>query len=76
MDVLSFAEVLDEVFVAAEVGHDAEFYLGVVRGEEDAARLGDEGFADFASVVAAHGDVLQVRVARGQAPRGRDGLVE
>ena len=60
--VAALAEVVDQMFVAADVGHDAQLDLRVVGREEYAARFGHKGFAYFAAVVAAHRYVLQVGI--------------
>jgi len=51
------------------------FDLRVVGGDEHAPWRGDEGTPDLATQLGANGDVLHVRVARGEASRGRHGLV-
>lgn len=62
MDVQSLAKRLYHVLVATEVSHDAQLYLAVVSGEEEAARFGHKALADLLAVVIAHGNVLQVGV--------------
>ena len=42
-----------------QVCHQAQFYLRVVGREENLSFLGDKGFADFAAVLAAHGNILK-----------------
>ena len=74
--VVALAERLNHVGVVAEMRHDAQLYLTVISGEEQTARLGNETAAYVLAVLAAHGYVLQVRVARREASRGRYGLVE
>ena len=77
MDVIPVAERLHEVPVLAEVRHDAELDLRVVRGHDHALRRPrDEGLADLLSAFGADGDVLQVRVGAGQAAGGRKRLIE
>ena len=77
MDVVSVAEGLHEVSVLAEVRHDAELDLRVVRGDDDALRRArDERLADLLAAFGADGDVLQVRIRAGQAAGGRKRLVE
>ena len=63
MNVVAFKEGFYHVLVSAQVGHYAQFYLRVVGREERAARFGNECLAYFLAVVAAHGYVLQVRIA-------------
>ena len=62
VDVQSLAKRLYHVLVATEVSHDAQLYLAVVSGEEEAARFGHEALADLLAVVIAHGNVLQVGI--------------
>ena len=63
MDIVPVAEGLDQMLVAAEVRHDAELDLRVVRGDDDALRRArNEGLADLLAAFGADGDVLQVRV--------------
>ena len=76
MNVFSGVEVLNHLLVAAEMRHDAQLDLRVVGREENAARLRHKGFSDFATVVATHRNVLQVRIARGEASGGGNGLIE
>ena len=76
MDVVPSVEGGYHVLVSREVGHDAELYLAVVGGEEEAALLGYEAAAYLLAVIVPHGYVLQVGVAAGEPSRGGDGLVE
>ena len=76
VDVLAAAERLDERRVAREVGEEAQLDLRVVGRDEEAPRRGDEGLPDRAPRLGPHGDVLEVRVVRGEAARRRDRLVE
>ena len=59
-----------------EVGEDAKLDLRVVGADDDVTRRRDEGRADRPAELGADGDVLEVRVARREAPGGGDGLVE
>ena len=74
--VVSLAERLNHVLVAGEVSHDAKLNLRVVGREEELARFGDEALSNLLAVLAAHGDVLQVGVGRGEAARCRYSLIE
>ena len=76
VDVVSLAKRLQHVRVLAQVGHDAQLDLRIVGREELTAVVGDERLAYLLAVFVAHGDVLQVRVARTEASRGRHRLVE
>ena len=68
---------LRKVGVAAQVGHDAKLYLGIVRAYDEPVRNArNEGLANFFSPLCAHRDVLQVGIGTGQAAGGRKGLVE
>src|SRR3712207_9535157 len=76
LDVVIAQESVDHILVFAQVRHDAELYLRVVGREEQAILVGDECFAYLLAVLVADGDVLQVRVARAEASRSGDRLVE
>src|SRR3712207_9512649 len=76
MDVEALAKGLYHVLIARQMGDDTQFYLTVVGREEKTTGLGDEAFAYFLAVIVTHGNVLQVGIARREAPRGRDGLGE
>ncbi len=63
------------------MGHDAEFHLGIVCGQEDpgAVLVGlawDKALAQLAPPFGPHGDVLQVGVGGSQASRGCGDLAE
>ena len=61
MHVLALAESLDQVGVTAEVSHDAQFYLGIVRRDYDSVRTArNKGLADLFSPFSADRDVLKV----------------
>ena len=63
VDVGTVAEGVGHVFVAAEMGHDAQLDLRIVGRKEDGfGVVSGEGFADLAAQLLAHGDVLQVGV--------------
>ena len=62
--------------VAADIGHQAQLYLGVVTRHNQAAGVGDERTAYEATIVGAHRYVLQVGVQRREAPGGSLYLVE
>ena len=70
MHVLALAERAKQTGVAGEMRHDAELDLRIVRGDELAARRRHERGADAAAFRGADGNVLQVRVLRGEAPGG------
>ncbi len=75
----SLPERLEQARVLRHVGQDAQLDLRVVGGEQDgvvADVAGDEGAAHLAAELAAHRDVLQVRVRRREAAGGGDSLVE
>ena len=68
VDVDAVLEGLLQRGDVGDMGEDAQFDLGVVEADQDAALGGHEGLADAAAFLGADGDVLQVRVGRGQAP--------
>ena len=77
MDVDALLESLHEVGVAAQVGHYAEFYLGVVGGQDETVRTArDKGPPDLLSPFGPDRDVLQVGVGGTKSPCRRKGLVE
>ena len=76
VDVVAAAVGLDQERVAREVGEQAEFDLRVIGGEQDVARLGDEGGADAASEFGADGNILQIRIGGRKAAGGGSGLAE
>ena len=76
MDVETLAKGLDHVLIARQMGHNAQFDLAVVGRKETAAGLGNEAFAYLLAVVVAHGNVLQIGVARRETAGGCNGLIE
>ena len=77
VDIGAAAEGFDHVLVLAQMGHDAEFDLRVVRREEGAIFVvGNECFTDLTSQFVADRDILEIRIRRTQAAGSRDGLVE
>ncbi len=76
VDVLAGGVGVEEEGVGGEVGHEAEFDLGVVGRHEDVAGGAGEGGADFAAGGGADGDVLEVGVGGGEAAGGGADLVE
>ena len=76
VDVAVGGEGFDEGFFAAVVGEDAELDLGVVGGDEEVLRGGDEGAADLAADIGFDGNVLEVGIGGGEAAGFGDGLVE
>ena len=76
MDIMIAEESVNHVLILAEMCHNTQFNLRVVRREEKAAFIGNECFADFFPVLIADGDILQVRTARTEASRSGDRLVE
>src|SRR5690606_416109 len=61
--------------IPGDVGHDPELDLRVVAGHDLAPRGSDERGADAAPVLGADRDVLQVGIARREAPGGGAGLL-
>ena len=75
MDVAILGERLQQAGVAGQVRHDAQFDLGIVRGDQHVARRRDESLPDAPALGRADRDVLQVRIGRREPAGGRDGLV-
>ena len=63
VDVGIFGERGEQPRVLGQVGHDTQFDLGVVGGQQEVARFSDECLPDPATVRGADRDVLQVGVA-------------
>ena len=76
MDVLPEGEGLAHGRIAGKMRQQAQLDLRIVRIDEHAARRGDERAAHLAAHLRAHGDILQVRLAGGDAPGGGDRLVK
>ena len=76
VDVLPAAEGGDHRLVICDVREQAQLDLAVVRVHEHLAGRGHEHLADLRAELAAHGDILQVRLCRRQASRRRDGHLE
>ena len=72
MDVETFVEGFAQLRDVGDVRQDAQLDLAVVGGDELLAGRGDERRADLAPFLGADGDVLQVRLRRGE-PAGRRG---
>ena len=77
MDVAPFAESGAEVFVSGEMGHYAQLDLRIVGTHHHGiGPFRHEGLADFAALLGADGDVLQVRVTGRQSTGTRKCLIE
>ena len=75
MDILSGLESLQHMFVTREMRHQSQFYLRVVRRQEDTTRVGNDCTTDELSAFGSHGQILQVGVAGREAPCGGDSLI-
>src|SRR5450756_102592 len=76
VDVLAAVIGVEQRRLLREQRHEAQLDLRVVGNYEPAAVLGHETGADLGAQVGAHGDVLQVGIGAGEAPGGRDRLLE
>ena len=68
--------VLERLFQrrnVGDMGQDAQFDLAVIQADQHLAGRGHESLADAPPFLAAHGDVLQVRIGRGEASSDRPG---
>ena len=74
--VLTAGKCIAHRRVARQVREQAQLDLRIVRVHEHASGSRDECAPDFAAHLCAHGDVLQVRLAGGDAARRRGGLVK
>ena len=75
MNVVPGIEGFYHISITAQVCHNAEFYLAVVGGEEQAPLIGNERLTHFLSVIVTHRDVLQVGIARTEASGSSHSLV-
>ena len=73
VDILSAAEGRDHGLVVCNMRQQTQLDLAVVRVHEHLAGRGHEHIADLRAELAAHGDVLQVRLRGRQASCRRDG---
>ncbi len=76
MDVLVVHKRIHEDRVLCTMSQDPQLDLGIVRGKEHRTLLRHERLPDFPALLAAHRDILQVRVGTAQPSRGCDALVE
>ena len=74
MHVQALLKSLQKRRVPADMRHDAQLDLAVVRTGDDAARWCDEGFAHTTALGRTDGNVLQIRIIAGQAPGHRHRL--
>ena len=74
--VLAVGEGVEQAIVAREVGHDAQFDLRVVGGNDAVAVGGDKGGADAPAFLGAHRNVLQIGIAGSEPPGHHRGLRE
>ena len=72
--VHAIGECLEQGFVTADVGHDAQLDLRVISAGNHTARRGDKSFTDTATFRCFHRNVLQIRVVARQTARDRHGL--
>ncbi len=68
MDVLPVLEGFAQGRHLGHVRGEPQLDLRIVGSQQDVAFLGDEGIADLATDFGADGNVLQVRVGRGESP--------
>ncbi len=67
---------IQQAVVPGQVGHDAQFDLGIIRRHQCTAGGGDKCLADAAAFRGADGDILQVRIGGGEPARGGNCLVK
>ena len=75
MEVLALVKGAHQVLVTREMREQTQLDLRVVHRQKDASLACRKRRLDGTAQLRARRDVLQVRVARGQTPRCRDGLV-
>ncbi len=76
VNVAVLAVGLDQCFIARHGRQDAELNLRVIRIRKNKALPGNKHFADGSSLLGPHGNVLEIRVRRADAPGCRNGLME
>src|SRR6185436_11023782 len=76
VNVTTRLERVDERWIGGEVCEQAQLDLRVVSREKQPSLSWDEATANVAAKFSANRNVLKVRIARREPPRGRDGLVE
>ena len=75
VDVVAAREGLLQGRNVGDMRQQAQLDLRIVGAEQLVAGLGDEGLADLAALLAAHRNVLQVGIGRGETARGGAGHV-
>src|SRR5438477_4034523 len=76
MDILVGSEGALELRVLRDVSENTKLDLRVVARDEHLPVRGDKCLANLASDLRANRDVLQIRLARREAARGRDRLIQ
>ena len=66
----------NQIFIAGECRQNTEFNLRVVRVHKDLAGGRHKDGANTTPHLRANGNILQIRIGRGDTPRRRNGLVE
>ena len=73
MNVEPLLERLFQRRDVGDMGQDAQFDLAVIQADQHLALRGHKSFSDAPSFLGAHGNVLQVRIGRGEASGDRPG---
>src|SRR5687768_12538577 len=76
MNVSPRAKGFDESGIIGQVRKQAKLDLGVVGREQRPASLRDEPAPDIPAKLAPDGNILEIRITRGEASGCRDRLVE
>ncbi len=76
MNILIAPEGLKQALVLRQMGQHPQVNLRVIGAQQEGAGRGNESLPDLPAQVAAHRDILQVRVAGGEATGSRSGLIE
>lgn len=76
MEVLATQECVDEPLITRKMREQPQLNLRVIGRQEHTVRRRDEGLADAATELRAHGNVLQVGIGRGEPACRRDRLIE
>ncbi len=76
MNILPLAERFQHGFILRNMRHDAQFNLRIVNRDQPGARRGDKALTHASAKLRPRGDVLQVRILRGNPPGGGARLIE
>ena len=76
MNILGLPVGFDQMLVPGKMRQNPKFNLGIIRVHKDGPVPGYKDFADQASKLHAHRNVLEIGLRTADAPGGRDGLIK